>query len=80
MVFTAMMSDGSALPSYITFDGVNTFTILTTNTAHVGTYSIKISGSLTHDGGVLTITDIIWKVTIVKLCSAMAITTSSVGD
>lgn len=35
---------------------------------------------MTHDGGVLTITDIIWTVTIVKLCTAMVITTSNVSD
>ena len=59
---------------------MKTFTILTTNTTNVGTYSIKISGSLTHDGGVLTMTDLIWTVTIVKLCTAMVITTSNVSD
>lgn len=79
ITYTAKKSDGSALPTFISFNGVNSFSISTSSFGDLGSYSILITGTLTDDIGVKTQTTT-WTVNILTLCNTMTITTTAVAD
>ena len=75
------MNDGSTLLSFITFNSVsNSFSVSTTDIGLAGDYIVKISGILNHDTGSISITPILWTITLENPCLAMIITTSNILD
>ena len=72
----AKLNSGAAFPSFITFYGpTRTFTVSTTNSAHIGVYETKLTG-IAPNGQTI---DVIFKISVTH-CASTTITASTFAD